>query len=245
MIRQEVAAACFRSRPPRPPQPKRFSVDPSPGLPPSIRPRRSPRTCPTTPTTPADFRAPPNARPSNPHRPSPLAVAISAARGFPPRRLSDAGPSALAPASVSGPGPKPLTKPAVCCASTDGQIHSGARMSLQLRSEASVLNKMRLLPPSDNTSAQFAQLLAGAEPVAPQAFMALDHVAGQRRAERLDPEPRARLRQGLVGPRQLRRTFCFPRQRPEQQPNPARPASRETCVDVPCAGTKISGSYQA
>jgi len=35
-------------------------------------------------------------------------------------------------------------------------------MSLQLRSEASVLNKMRLLPPSDNTSAQFAQLLAGA-----------------------------------------------------------------------------------
>jgi len=112
MIRQEVAAACFRSRPRRPPQPKRFSVDPSPGLPPSIRPRRSPRTCPTTPTTPADFRAPPNARPSNPHRPSPLAVAISAARGFPPRRLSDAGPSALAPASVSGRRPKPLTKPA-------------------------------------------------------------------------------------------------------------------------------------
>ena len=113
MIRQEVAAACFRSRPRRPPQPKRFSVDPSPGLPPSIRPRRSPRTCPTTPTTPADFRAPPNARPSNPHSPSPLAVAISAARGFPPRRLSDAGPSALAPASVSGRRPKPLTKPAV------------------------------------------------------------------------------------------------------------------------------------
>ena len=81
MIRQEVAAACFRSRPRRPPQPKRFSLDPSPGLPPSIRPRRSPRTCPTT---PADFRAPPNARPSNPHSPSPLAVAISAARGFLP-----------------------------------------------------------------------------------------------------------------------------------------------------------------
>ena len=49
MIRQEVAAACFRSRPRRPPQPKRFSVGPSRGLPPSIRPRRSPRTCPTTP----------------------------------------------------------------------------------------------------------------------------------------------------------------------------------------------------
>ena len=113
MIRQEVAAACFRSRPRRPPQPKRFSVGPSRGLPPSIRPRRSPRTCPTTPTTPADFRAPPNARPSNPHSPSPLAVAISAARGFLPRRLSDAGPSALASASVPGRRPKPLTTPAV------------------------------------------------------------------------------------------------------------------------------------
>ena len=112
MIRQEVAAACFRSRPRRPPQPKRFSVGPSRGLPPSIRPRRSPRTCPTTPTTPADFRAPPNARPSNPYSPSPLAVAISAARGFLPRRLSDAGPSALASASVPGRRPKPLTTPA-------------------------------------------------------------------------------------------------------------------------------------
>jgi hypothetical protein len=68
---------------------------------------------PTTPTTPADFRAPPNARPSNPHSPSPLAVAISAARGFLPRRLSDAGPSALASASVPGRRPKPLTIPAV------------------------------------------------------------------------------------------------------------------------------------
>jgi hypothetical protein len=77
----------------------------------SIRPRRSPRTCPTTPTTPADFRAPPNARPSNPHRPRPLAVAISAARGFLPRRLSDAGPSAFASASAPGRRPKPLTKP--------------------------------------------------------------------------------------------------------------------------------------
>ena len=38
-------------------------------------------------------------------------------------------------------------------------IHSGTRMSLQLRSEANVLNKMRLLPPSENTPAQFAQLL--------------------------------------------------------------------------------------
>ena len=111
MIRQEVAAACFRSRPRRPPQPKRFSVGPSRGLPPSIRPRRSPRTYPTTPTTPADFRAPPNAGPSNPHSPSPLAVAISAARGFLPRRLSDAGPSALASASVPGRRPKPLTTP--------------------------------------------------------------------------------------------------------------------------------------
>jgi hypothetical protein len=109
MIRQEVAAACFRSRPRRPPQPKRFSVGPSRGRPPSIRPRRSPRTCPTT---PADFRAPPNARPSNPHSPSPLAAAISAARGFLPRRLSDAGPSALASASVPGRRPKPLTIPA-------------------------------------------------------------------------------------------------------------------------------------
>ena len=35
-------------------------------------------------------------------------------------------------------------------------------MSFQLRSEASVLNKMRLLPPSENTDAQFGQLLAGA-----------------------------------------------------------------------------------
>jgi hypothetical protein len=110
MFRLEVAAACFRSRPRRPPQPKRFSVGPSRGLPPSIRPRRSPRTCPTTPTTPADFRAPPDARPSNPHSPSPLAVAISAARGFLPRRVSDAGPSALASASVPGRRPKPLTK---------------------------------------------------------------------------------------------------------------------------------------
>ena len=61
-----------------------------------------------TPTTPADFRAPPNARPSNPHSPSPLAVTISAARGFLPRRLSDAGPSALASASVPGRRPKTL-----------------------------------------------------------------------------------------------------------------------------------------
>ena len=43
-----------RSRPRRPPQPKRFSLGPPRGLPPSICPRRSPRTCPTTPTTPAD-----------------------------------------------------------------------------------------------------------------------------------------------------------------------------------------------
>ncbi len=35
------------------------------------------------------------------------------ARGFLPRRLSDAGPSALASASVPGRRPKPLTIPAV------------------------------------------------------------------------------------------------------------------------------------
>ena len=111
---------CFRSRPRRPPQPKRFFRRSVAWASSSIRPRRSPRTCPTT---PADFRAPPNARPSNPHSPSPLAAAISAARGFLPRRLSDAGPSALASASVPGRRPKPLT--------TSGRSTSGPNITRQ------------------------------------------------------------------------------------------------------------------
>ena len=38
-------------------------------------------------------------------------------------------------------------------------IHSGTRMSFELRSEALELSKMRLLPPTENVPAQFAQLL--------------------------------------------------------------------------------------
>ena len=38
-------------------------------------------------------------------------------------------------------------------------IHSGTRMSIELRSEALELNNMRLPPPTENVPAQFAQLL--------------------------------------------------------------------------------------
>jgi hypothetical protein len=38
-------------------------------------------------------------------------------------------------------------------------IHSGTRMSLELRSEVNAFNKMQLPPPSENTPAQIAQLL--------------------------------------------------------------------------------------
>ena len=84
------------------------SVGPSRGLPPSVRPRRSPLTCPTKPNTPADYRAPQNALTSKPQSPTPLAVAISAPRGFLPRRLSKTPTlPALASASVPGRRPKP------------------------------------------------------------------------------------------------------------------------------------------
>ena len=108
MIRQEVAAAVSAHAPVVRrsqngfPSVRRVGFLPRSALAEPLehaRPRR-----PRRPTS----RAPPNARPSNPHSPSPLAVAISAARGFLPRRLSDAGPSALASASVPGRRPKPL-----------------------------------------------------------------------------------------------------------------------------------------
>ena len=98
----------FPLTPPRPPQPKRFSVDPSPGLPPSIRPRRSPRTCPTTPTTPADFRAPPNARPSNPHRPSPPRRRYLSGPRFPPSEAFRRRPFSPRPRFCVGPASETL-----------------------------------------------------------------------------------------------------------------------------------------
>src|ERR1700722_17510702 len=207
MIRQEVAAACFRSRPPRPPQPKRVSVDPSPGLPPSIRPRRSPRTCPAT---PADFRAPPNARPSNPHRPSPLAVAISAARGFPPSEAFRRRPFSPRPSFCVGPASETLNETSRLLREyrwSDTQRHTD-ESSVTVRSEHAQQNAAPA--PERKYSRAICTIAgwrAGSDPVVQQAFLVLDHVAGQRRADRLDPEPLARRRQGLVGPRQLRRTF--------------------------------------
>src|ERR1700722_16948551 len=121
-------------------------------------------------------------------------------------------------------------------------------MSLQLRSEASVLNKMRLLPPSDNTSAQFAQLLAGA----------LALIQWRRRRSRRSTTSRASAALSASTPSHGRgfanglsaRVSCdepsvFLVSVLNSSQNPARPASRETCIDVTCAGTKILGSYQA
>ena len=65
------------------------------------------------PTTPADFRPPSNARPSNPHSPSPLAVAISAARGFLPREAFRRRPFSPRLRFCAGPASETLNNPVI------------------------------------------------------------------------------------------------------------------------------------
>jgi hypothetical protein len=111
-----------------------------------------------------------------------------------------------------------------------------------------MLNKMRLLPPSENTPAQFAQLLAGALALIQWCSRRSWCSTMSRASVALTASTRSHWR-GVAKGLSARVSCDEPSELlvsvPEQQPNPARPASRETCIDVRCAGTKMSDSYQA
>ena len=120
-------------------------------------------------------------------------------------------------------------------------------MSLQLRSEASVLNKMRLLPPSENTPAQFAQLLAGALALIQWCSRRSWCSTMSRASVALTASTRSHWR-GVAKGLSARVSYDEPSEllvsvlNSSQTPPDQRRVRR---IDVRCAGTKMSDSYQA